>query len=205
LIWVYYSSLILFTGAEITQVYANRYGRGIVPSRNAVPITEAERASQGIPHSETLAAMAKGKASTTGASPGRPQPAVASQPQRTLTPPTIPSPLMPATSPSVYAAAAGGLAVGIAAGAVGALSRMNDPKRPMRKHLQAVKLNERLERIEQRVGNVRAINDAGRQLDLVERVEKIEDRIRKTARDIHASTSSKPEWVTRFADWARGR
>jgi membrane protein len=26
LVWVYYSALILFFGAEFTQVYANRYG-----------------------------------------------------------------------------------------------------------------------------------------------------------------------------------
>lgn len=49
LVWVYYSSLILFFGAELTQVYANRFGSGIVPSKNAVPLTEEMRAQQGIP------------------------------------------------------------------------------------------------------------------------------------------------------------
>ena len=32
LLWVYYSSQILFLGAEFTQVYANKYGRGIIPT-----------------------------------------------------------------------------------------------------------------------------------------------------------------------------
>jgi membrane protein len=36
-IWVYYSSLILFLGAEFTQVYAKRFGSRIRPSENAVP------------------------------------------------------------------------------------------------------------------------------------------------------------------------
>ncbi len=36
LIWVYYSAQILLFGAEFTQVYANRVGVRIVPSRNAV-------------------------------------------------------------------------------------------------------------------------------------------------------------------------
>jgi membrane protein len=36
LLWVYYSSLILFFGAEFTQVYANHYGAGIEPSDDAV-------------------------------------------------------------------------------------------------------------------------------------------------------------------------
>jgi membrane protein len=32
LLWVYYSSMILFLGAEFTQVYANKYGSGIKPT-----------------------------------------------------------------------------------------------------------------------------------------------------------------------------
>lgn len=35
LLWVYYSTLILFFGAEVTQVYSNRFGSGISPSENA--------------------------------------------------------------------------------------------------------------------------------------------------------------------------
>ena len=38
LLWVYYSSLIFFFGAEFTQIYASRYGSGGVPAENAVPI-----------------------------------------------------------------------------------------------------------------------------------------------------------------------
>lgn len=40
LVWVYYSAQILFFGAELTQVYANRYGSRIVPSPHAVPRDE---------------------------------------------------------------------------------------------------------------------------------------------------------------------
>ena len=45
LLWVYYSSLIFFLGAEFTQVYACEYGSGIVPAKHAEPIT-TERATQ---------------------------------------------------------------------------------------------------------------------------------------------------------------
>jgi membrane protein len=38
LLWVYYSSLIFFFGAEFTQIYASRYGSGVVPADNAIPI-----------------------------------------------------------------------------------------------------------------------------------------------------------------------
>ena len=38
LLWIYYSSQILFLGAEFTQVYATRYGSQIKPSKHAVPV-----------------------------------------------------------------------------------------------------------------------------------------------------------------------
>jgi membrane protein len=39
LLWVYYSAQILFFGAEITEVYANRYGTRLQPTENAEWIT----------------------------------------------------------------------------------------------------------------------------------------------------------------------
>ena len=36
LVWVYYSSLIVLFGAELTQVWSNRYGQGIEPAEGAV-------------------------------------------------------------------------------------------------------------------------------------------------------------------------
>ena len=50
LMWVYYSSVILLSGAEFTQVYAKRVGSGIQPSKHAVTVTEGERREQGMPH-----------------------------------------------------------------------------------------------------------------------------------------------------------
>lgn len=41
LVWVYYSSLILFLGAEITQVYARRRGAWITPEEHAEPVAPA--------------------------------------------------------------------------------------------------------------------------------------------------------------------
>lgn len=49
LIWTYYSSQILFFGAELTRAYANRYDREkVVPNEQAVPITKRELAKQGM-------------------------------------------------------------------------------------------------------------------------------------------------------------
>ncbi|MEA2575887.1 MAG: rane protein [Chloroflexia bacterium] len=49
LVWIYYSALIFFIGAELTQVYARRFGSRVVPSANAEPLTEEARAQEGIP------------------------------------------------------------------------------------------------------------------------------------------------------------
>ncbi|MEW5860950.1 MAG: YihY/virulence factor BrkB family protein [Cyanobacteriota bacterium] len=58
LLWVNYSAQILFFGAEFTQVYANKYGSRIVPSKNAVPLSEEARAKQGIPRTDDIKAAA---------------------------------------------------------------------------------------------------------------------------------------------------
>lgn len=59
LVWIYYSGLILFFGAEFTQVYAREYGSRIVPDEDAVPLTEAARARQGIPRKEHVETAAR--------------------------------------------------------------------------------------------------------------------------------------------------
>ena len=43
LVWVYYSSMILFFGAEFTQVYADKFSTGIEPNEYAVFIKHYER------------------------------------------------------------------------------------------------------------------------------------------------------------------
>ncbi|MDQ3051493.1 MAG: YihY/virulence factor BrkB family protein [Bacteroidota bacterium] len=43
LIWVYYSSMILFFGAEFTQVYVDKFGKGIEPNDYAVLVVRKEK------------------------------------------------------------------------------------------------------------------------------------------------------------------
>ena len=47
LLWIYYSSQILFLGAEFTQVYASRYGSNIRPSKHAVPVVHKKEVASG--------------------------------------------------------------------------------------------------------------------------------------------------------------
>jgi membrane protein len=42
LVWVYYSSIILYFGAEFTKTYAMRHGGGVRPNDNAVLILKRE-------------------------------------------------------------------------------------------------------------------------------------------------------------------
>jgi len=48
LLWIYYSAQIFLLGAEFTQVYASRYGQRVLPDKNAVAVTEDDRAQQGL-------------------------------------------------------------------------------------------------------------------------------------------------------------
>lgn len=48
LVWIYYSSLILFFGAELTQVYARRFGTRIVPKEGAESISADDRDQEGL-------------------------------------------------------------------------------------------------------------------------------------------------------------
>jgi len=54
-IWVYYSAMILFAGAEFTKVYARAHGGKLQLSEYAVPLTEEARIQQGIPHEHAVA------------------------------------------------------------------------------------------------------------------------------------------------------
>ena len=68
LVWLYYSGQIFLFGAEFTKVYANRFGSHIVPAENAVPLTSAARAEQGMPRD--------GQAKPQSGSADKPVPAV---------------------------------------------------------------------------------------------------------------------------------
>jgi membrane protein len=54
LAWVYYSSQILFFGAEFTLVYTKRYRHRFLPARGAIMLSEEMRIQQGIPHRTTV-------------------------------------------------------------------------------------------------------------------------------------------------------
>jgi membrane protein len=105
LLWVYYSAFILFFGAEFTKVWSIHHLRSrVVPEPNAVKVTEAERAKQGIPSERRMCDALAGR-------PLEPRPATAAPPRRGS---------RPRRGNSAYALAAGGVVVGAIAGGLGA-------------------------------------------------------------------------------------
>jgi membrane protein len=61
LIWVYYSAVVFFFGAELTWVYSNRYGSRIEPGDDALSLAAGDRAAQGLLRAHELAAAAEAK------------------------------------------------------------------------------------------------------------------------------------------------
>lgn len=53
-LWTYYSSLILLFGAEVSQVQAKLAGEEIIPTKQAVHVTEHARIQEGRPHHESV-------------------------------------------------------------------------------------------------------------------------------------------------------
>jgi membrane protein len=71
LIWIYYSAQIFFFGAEFTQVYANRFGKKILPARNAVWKAESESAAED--QEEVQEATGSRPRTVSGPETGRPE------------------------------------------------------------------------------------------------------------------------------------
>jgi len=57
MLWIYYTSIILFFGAEFTKVYSINYGSGIKPSETAVFIVKSE--TKELPDSERIMSSSK--------------------------------------------------------------------------------------------------------------------------------------------------
>jgi hypothetical protein len=186
LLWVYYSAWILFFGAEFTRAYALAHGDGKRPEANAVKVTEEDKAKQGRPSEARVAAkvaQAEGRAAPRRVPPGRFDPVDGG-----------------GGKARQYAIAGAGVVVGAVAGALGAKSLMNDPSRPTRKHIQAVRLNERLDRLEQRVGRVSRIKRELEDVNCYERIKRVEQQIRHAHSASRSRENHRPGWLVRLGD-----
>jgi membrane protein len=190
LLWVYYSAQILFFGAEFTRAYALAHGDGKQPEANALKVTEDDKAKQGRPSPGRVAAKA---AQAEGRKPRAPRPAPG---------------FVPADDGGgkarQYALAGAGVVVGAIAGALGAKSLLDDPSRPTRRHIQAVRLNDRLNRIEQKVGRAARMRAYLDQAGVSERVSRVESQIRHARTAMRSQVTGRPGWLVRLGDAIAG-
>ena len=195
LLWVYYSAQILFFGAEFTRAYALAHGDGKQPEANAVKVTEEDKAKQGRPSEQRVAAKAAQAAGRPVSSSRRPQPAG---------PAYGFYPAENGGKAKQYALAGAGVVVGAIAGALGAKSLMNDPSRPTRKHIQAVRLNDRLNNIERRVGRVSRLKDELEKVEVYDRVHQVARQIRHARTALRSEVNRRPNWLVRLGDAIAG-
>ncbi len=87
LVWIYYTSMILLFGAEVTQVYATRFGSGVTPSHNAVRVVTqtVEVEPEAVKHATNEEAKAVlGEAQKQALGPGTEGPAAVLAPPKPL-------------------------------------------------------------------------------------------------------------------------
>jgi hypothetical protein len=142
LIWIYYSSQIFFFGAEFTQVYARRKGEQIVPDEDAMPIEGAERAKAGANAEKRSGSPTRQDSRRLDEGRITRRPVVVRQ-GRGLPPQLV---------------AAGGLALGVAAGVASWLRERHDPVRHARLDLTKW----RLDKLEGRLANVQRVERRAR-------------------------------------------
>ncbi len=184
LLWIYYSAQILFFGAEFTQVYAHKYGSEIVPSDNAEPITAEARAQQGRPSQKDSRSNTRGD-NRGGTKPAYRQPV----PSRKVV--TIEQPAQ--MNRQGYLLAAGGLAAGVIIGAAGVFTgrKWGEPK------LTALQINERLNALQNRIGEEKSLKRYGKELALMQRVAQIEERVSDAATSLKQTVN--PPWYVKLA------
>jgi membrane protein len=210
LLWAYYSSIIMFLGAEFTQVWAKAHGRELEPEEHAVRLTEGDRAQQGIPKEPQVAAQAaqQGRA---GGSAAAPRP-VANPPGRPFGPP-LPVPAGYAREADVlarerakeYSFGAAGAAIGAIAAGVATWYFTTDKSRPTRKQAAAVQLQQRLDAVEAKVGRVSRLKDYLEQMDVKERIDRVEHEVHRAGRHVRAEETGRPLWAVRLGDLIGGR
>lgn len=197
LLWAYYSSIIMFLGAEFTQVWARAHGREIQPEAHAVKVTEEERAQEGIPSPARLAGNAPGSNQA-----GRGATARTSGPTRIVNAPVHQAGGM---SPlATYAIAGGGLLVGAIAGALGANNLKKDPKQVTRRTAAAINLDQRIHAVELRLGRVSRLKGYLDDLNVSDRIDRVEDRLRYATTTFRAQKTGRPRWIVRLGEMVAG-
>ena len=191
LLWAYYSSMILFFGAEFTQVYAKRDGRRIQPDEDSVKITAEDRAQRGIPRPAQLEAK-------TAEQEGR-VPQFAHARGAAGAPPGA-GPANGTSGFRTYLIAAGALGVG----AAGAWALSSRGRGPTAREAAAARLADRMRAVEERVRRVSRLRAMVEDVAVSDRVREVERRIRHARTALRAKETGRPKWLVLAGDWLAG-
>lgn len=189
LIWVYYSAQILFFGAEFTQVYAKQRGLGVRPSRHAQFLSEFGETGTAPPSPERRGSKPPKPVSKApsrqSVSPARQYAAVLAPHAATTSPPDkSQSPVWRAERDAMvrtYLTAGAALGVGALLGGYGAL-KAGHRSRPRRKDAAAARLDQRIQRAEEKVGHVARAKRFIEKEDVLQRIDDLERQIRWAGR-----------------------
>jgi hypothetical protein len=194
LLWAYYSSCILFFGAEFTQVFAKQQGHPMKPDADAVPVTDEERAQHGIPRRGDLdeAAAADVPTKAVGSAYARRQ-AVRDRRVVAITRPTI-------DSTKATALAGAGLAGGLVVGALGLFAG----RKYTAMGLKEIHLQQRLDRLESVLGAGRQMKQRAMEINIKHRLDSIEARARNARDAIRRHQDHRPQWAKHLAELIRG-
>jgi hypothetical protein len=196
LVWCYYSAFILYFGAEFTKVYAQRRGSGVKPDEHAMRMTEVERTQRGLPHKQTVAAAARGQ-TVDGPRPARGVPV--DRGHVLQLPPSVPR-----LQRKKWQFGGAGLILGAAAGALGpyfAEQQLQNPSirgKPRRRDFAAAMLDERLDRVEAKVADVKRFEHKVRAQRVYDHVQAIGDRMLQYERQAQQPEPVYREWGREF-------
>jgi membrane protein len=208
LIWIYYSSLIVFFGAEFTQVYTKVRGHPLRPSKHAQFLSECDETETATPsredpqrkpprpdgskqapsqYGQVLAPHARAyrsSAAHSGAGEAR-----RLQQQMLL---------------RNYLSAGAGLAVGAIIGGYGILQSRRAPN-PRTRDVAAARLKRRARRVEEKIDHASRMKSFLEQEDANARLDLVRERIREANRKptLRSAPPAKPKWVAQAARLVR--
>ena len=104
-----------------------------------------------------------------------------------------------------YVYGAAGAALGAVVGSLGMKYFSEEGRRPTRKQVAAVKLDERIRAVENKLGRVSRMRDYLDDMNVYDRINQVEHEIRRAGRHVRAKETGRPLWLVRLGDFVGGR
>lgn len=186
LIWVNYSAWILFFGAEYTKAYVLSTGKKVAPSSHAVPISQDERAKQGIP--ESVSPVLQG--------PHHPVPVLS--PRRIVVEAGRQSRFIPGEIVK-------DVLIGVGGAGLGAAAAYFSSDRYKRRRAESAALTKEIRHLDSQFHRATRFKRHPADLRLEERLDEIRRRVRSATAVVQSKESGRPTWLVRVGDAIAGR